>query len=49
MAADGKFGGFDIGDAHWQDVDTPAALDYAQQVFSVNGFHIGDGPRVAYA
>jgi choline kinase len=34
MAANRKFKAFDIGDAHWQDVDTPAALDYAQQVFS---------------
>lgn len=34
MAAHRKFKAFDIGDAHWQDVDTPAALDYAQQVFS---------------
>ena len=34
MAANRTFKAFDIGDAHWQDVDTPAALDYAQQVFS---------------
>ena len=49
MAADGKFSGFDIGDAHWQDVDTPAALDYAQQVFPANCWNIGEGPTVAYA
>ena len=34
MAANRTFKAFDIGDAHWQDVDTPAALDYAHQVFS---------------
>lgn len=34
MAQNGTFKGFDIGDAHWQDVDTPDALDYAHQVFS---------------
>jgi choline kinase len=49
MAGDGRFRGFDIGGAHWQDVDTPAALDYAQQVFSANCWNIGDGPRIAYA
>jgi choline kinase len=49
MAAEGKFRGFDIGDAHWQDVDTPAALDYVQQVFPVDCWKIGDGPTVAYA
>ncbi len=49
MAADGKFGGFDIGDAHWQDVDTPAALDYAQQIFPANCWNIGDVPGAAYA
>jgi choline kinase len=34
MAAEGKLKGSDIGDAHWQDVDTPEALDYVTQVFS---------------
>jgi choline kinase len=34
MAENRTFRAFDIGDAHWQDVDTPAALDYVQQVFS---------------
>jgi len=49
MAAEGRFRGFDIGDAHWQDVDTPAALDYAQQIFPANCWNIGDVPRAAYA
>ena len=49
VAADQRFRGFDIGSAHWQDVDTPAALDYAQQVFPPNCWNIGDGPSVAYA
>jgi choline kinase len=49
MAAQGKFRGFDIGSAHWQDVDTPAALDYAQEVFPANVWDTGDGPSVAYA
>lgn len=34
MASDGRFKSFDIGRASWQDVDTPAALDYAERVFS---------------
>ena len=38
MAAEGKFKGSDIGDAHWQDVDTPAALDLVAQIFS-SAFH----------
>jgi choline kinase len=49
MAANGKFRGFDIGGAHWQDVDTPAALDYAEEVFPANFWNVGDGPTVAYA
>jgi choline kinase len=49
MAAARKFGGFDIGDAHWQDVDTPAALDHAQQIFPANCWNIGDFPGAAYA
>ncbi|MGA8087476.1 MAG: NTP transferase domain-containing protein [Terracidiphilus sp.] len=32
MVQKGTFKGFDIGAAQWQDCDTPAALDYAQQV-----------------
>lgn len=49
MAVEGKFGGFDIGDALWQDVDTPAALDHAQQLFPANCVTMGDLPRTAYA
>ena len=49
MAAEGRFRGFDIRNAHWQDVDTPAALDYAQQVFPANCWNIGDVPGAAYA
>ena len=34
LARSGKFKGFDIGAAHWQDCDTPEALDYATDVFA---------------
>lgn len=33
LATGGKFKYFDIGDAQWQDVDTPGALDYAEGMF----------------
>jgi choline kinase len=49
MAAEGKIRGFDIGDAHWQDVDTPAALDHAQHSLQMNWWSIGEAPRSAYA
>ena len=33
LAQAGRFRAFDIGDAAWQDVDTPEALAYAEMVF----------------
>jgi 1L-myo-inositol 1-phosphate cytidylyltransferase len=33
LARDGKLRAFDIGDAAWQDVDTPEALAYAESIF----------------
>lgn len=49
MAQNGTFKGFNIGDAQWQDVDTPAALDYAQHIITPqfqNPFRI---PGAVYA
>lgn len=34
MSQEHKFRAYDIGDASWQDVDTPAALAYAELVFA---------------
>ena len=39
MARKRTFKGFDIGEAYWQDVDTPAALDYARELL----FHATPG------
>ncbi len=49
MAANRKFKAFDIGNALWQDVDTPAALDHATRIFSAprRDFNIND--RLTYA
>ena len=33
LAREGKLKGFDIGDGHWQDVDTPEAFAYTEQIF----------------
>ncbi|MBV8552825.1 MAG: NTP transferase domain-containing protein [Acidobacteriaceae bacterium] len=33
LARDGKLLSFDIGGSHWQDVDTPEALAYAERIF----------------
>lgn len=33
LGREGKLKGFDIGDGRWQDVDTPAAFAYTEQIF----------------
>jgi len=38
LAQTGKFRAFDIGDAGWQDVDTPEALAYAETIFDSTSF-----------
>jgi choline kinase len=36
LAREQKLKAFDIGDAHWQDVDSPEALAHAESVFDLN-------------
>jgi 1L-myo-inositol 1-phosphate cytidylyltransferase len=36
LAQEQKLRAFDIGDAHWQDVDSPEALAYAEDIFDLN-------------
>ena len=43
------FKGFDIGEANWQDVDTPAALDYVQNSSFIHSWPMQQGARSAYA
>jgi choline kinase len=36
LAREQKLRAFDIGDAHWQDVDSPEALAYAEDIFDMD-------------
>ena len=48
LAEDGKFRAFDIGDAIWQDVDTPEALAHAELVIGDHYWPVGTSVDVAY-
>ena len=45
LGRNGRLRGFDIGNAVWQDVDTPEALDYAESIFDRQfcGLHSQEG------
>ncbi len=49
MAQNGTFNGFDIGEGRWQDVDTPAALDYARNSYFIRPSTMRYASRPAYA
>ena len=49
MAQNRTFKAFDIGEARWQDVDTPAALDYAQSSLLVRPWPTRSIAEPAYA
>jgi choline kinase len=49
MAQNRTFRSFDIGEAYWQDVDTPAALDYARDSLLINLWPMRHEARPAYA
>lgn len=48
MAQNWSFKGFDIGGAYWQDVDTPAALDYVRNSSFILPWPMRQAARPAY-
>jgi choline kinase len=49
MGQNGTFKGFDIEEGYWQDVDTPAALDYAQGSIHSSSWPIRQDVSPSYA